>query len=137
MRFMKWIGLAAAVSLAVACFYPWVFIESKNIIVTGVRSEGTDFGKPGYFHLFMIAFFLLFNFIPRVWAKRSNLLVVALNLAWAIRNYMIISSCHMGECPEKRVSIYILLFSSILLLVSALFPDVNISKVKSDKSLGK
>lgn len=85
----------------------------------------------------MIAFFLLFNFIPRVWAKRSNLLVVALNLAWAIRNYMIISSCHMGECPEKRVSIYILLFSSILLLVSALFPDVNISKVKSDKSLGK
>ncbi len=34
MRWMKWIGLAAAILLIISCFIPWVFIESKNITVT-------------------------------------------------------------------------------------------------------
>jgi len=49
--------------------------------------------------------YLLFTFIPRVWAKRWNLLIVALNISWAARNYFIISACSGGECPEKKSGI--------------------------------
>ena len=130
MRYMKWIGLVAAALLSASCFFPWVFIESKNIIVSGVDATGTGFGKPGYFHFIMIIFFIFFNFIPKVWAKRSNLLIAALNLAWAIRNYFIISSCQLGDCPVKKTAIFLLIPSAVIMLIAALFPDIKIKEKK-------
>lgn len=130
MRYMKWIGLAAAVLLVVSCFTPWVFIESRNITVSGIDATGTNFGKPGYFNLLMGFFFLLFHFIPKVWAKRSNLLITALNLGWAIRNYFIISMCRGGECPEKEAGIYLMLLASLIMIVTALFPDIKLKEEK-------
>jgi hypothetical protein len=127
---MKWIGLLATIALVIACFFPWVYIESKNITVTGVSSVGTNFGKPGYFHFFLAAFYLVFNFISRVWAKRANLLVVALNIGWAVRNYFLISACAAGECPEKKAALYIVLISSLVMLVAALLPKVELQAEK-------
>lgn len=130
MRYMKWIGLAAAVLLVISCFTPWVFIESRNITVSGIDATGTNFGKPGYFNLLMTFIFLLFHFTPKVWAKRSNLLITALNLGWAIRNYFIISMCRGGECPEKETGIYLMLLASLIMIVSALFPDIKLKEEK-------
>jgi hypothetical protein len=127
---MKWIGLIATIALIIACFFPWVYIESKDIIITGVNSGGTNFGKPGYFHFFLAAFYLVFNLVPRVWAKRTNLLVVALNIAWAARNYIIISACSGGECPQKKIALYIVLISSVLMLIAALLPKVELPEEK-------
>ena len=130
MRFIKWIGFATAVLLIAACFLPWIYIESKNITVSGVNATGTGFGKPGYFHFMMAALFIFFNFVQKVWAKRSNLLVAALNLAWAVRNYFIISSCHMGDCPVKKAAIFILIPASVILLIVVLFPDIKLAEKK-------
>ena len=128
MRYMKWIGLFAVILLIVSCFLPWVIIPSKNIVVSGVESTGTNFGKPGYTHFVLSFFFIIFHFIPRLWAKRSNLLVVALNIAWAIRNYFIISMCREGDCPEKQIGLWLVLLASILILIAALFPDIKLKE---------
>jgi hypothetical protein len=120
---MKWIGIGAAALLVVACFMIWVIIPSKNIVVTGIDSTGTNFGKPGYFHFICTFFFLVFLLLPRLWAKRSNLLVTAINLAWAVRNYFIITACREGDCPEKHLAVFLVVAASVLMLVSALFPD--------------
>jgi hypothetical protein len=125
---MKWIGLFAVILLIVACFLPWVIIPSKNILVSGVESTGTNFGKPGYTHFVLSFFFIIFHFIPKLWAKRSNLLVVALNIAWAIRNYFIISMCREGDCPEKQIGLWLVLLASILILIAALFPDIKLKE---------
>lgn len=122
---MKWIGLIATIALVIACFFPWVFIESKNITVRGIDSTGTTFGKPGYFHFILAAIFIAFNFTPRIWAKRMNLLVTALNIGWATRNYFLISACAGGECPEKKAALYVVLISSFVMLVAALLPKVQ------------
>ncbi|MEQ1676164.1 MAG: hypothetical protein ABL876_05670 [Chitinophagaceae bacterium] len=127
---MKWIGLAAAILLTVACFSPWVVIESRHITISGIDATGTNYGKPGYLHLVMVVFFLLFHFIPRVWAKRANLLVVGINTAWAIRNFFIIAVCRGGECPERKMGMYMLLLASLLMLLAALFPDVELDEKK-------
>jgi hypothetical protein len=125
---MKWIGLAAVILLIVSCFLPWVIIASKNIVVKGVDSTGTNFGKPGYTHFVLSFFFVIFHFVPRLWAKRVNLLIVALNIAWAIRNYFIISMCREGECPEKQTGLWLVMLASILMLVAALFPDIRLKE---------
>lgn len=126
MRYMKWIGLLAIILLVVSCFSPWVIIPSKNIVVTGVDSTGTNFGKPGYVHFILGFFFIVFHFIPKLWAKRINLLIVALNIAWAIRNYLIISMCRTGECPEKQIGLWLVLAASVLMLIAALFPAIKL-----------
>ena len=128
MRYMKWIGLAAVILLVVSCFTPWVIISSQNIIVSGVDATGTNFGKPGYAHFVLGFFFIIFHFIPKLWAKRVNLLIVALNIAWGIRNYFIISMCREGECPEKQIGLWLVIAASILMLLAALFPDIKLKK---------
>jgi hypothetical protein len=133
MRWMKWTGVAAAVLLIISCFTPWVIIESKNITISGIDATGTSFGKPGYFHLLMSFFFILFSFIPRVWSKRSNILVIAMNFAWAVRNYFSITACEGGECPVKKTGIYLILLASVLMMAAALFPDMKLPGEKEKR----
>src|SRR5215207_3598180 len=128
MRYMKWIGLLALILLVYSCFLPWIIIPSKNIIVSGVDSTGTNFGKPGYAHFVLGLFFIILHLIPKLWAKRVNLLIVALNIAWAVRNYFIISMCREGECPEKQIGLWLVLAASVLMLVAALFPDIQLKE---------
>ena len=130
MRYLKWIGLAAAILLVISCFLPWVTVVSKNITISGAEAPGTNYGKPGYFHLVMIVFFIVFTLVPRVWAKRANLLIVAMNLAWGIRNYFILSICQGGECPIKEVGIYLMMLACIIMFISALFPDMKLKEGK-------
>ncbi|MES1215475.1 MAG: hypothetical protein ABUT20_08160 [Bacteroidota bacterium] len=134
MRWMKWIGLMAAVLLIASCFTPWVFIESKNITVSGVDATGTNFGKPGYFHFIMTTLFVICSMIPRVWAKRSNLLICAFNLAWSIRNFILISTCRMGECPEKKSGLYLTLLASAIMLLTSFFPDIKLKTREPEKT---
>ncbi len=126
MRWIKWTGIAAAVLLIVISFLPWVTLASRNISVSGIDATGTNFGKPAYFHFLFVALFIVLTLISSVMAKRLNLLVTALNLAWAVRNYFIITLCRGGECPEKQVSIYLVVVCSVLMLVSAMFPDMKL-----------
>lgn len=130
MRYMKWIGLLAVILLIVSCFLPWVIITSQNITVSGVDSTGTNFGKPGYAHFVLGFFFIVFHLIPKLWAKRVNLLIVALNIAWAVRNYFIISTCREGDCPEKQMGLWLVLLASALMLIAALFPDIELKEEK-------
>ena len=115
-----WLGCIAAVGLIITCFFPWVTIESKHIVISGVQAEGTTFGKPGYFHLMVTVVYLLLLFINRKWSKQINLFLSAMNVGWAIRNFTIISACQMGECPQKHIALYLLIVFSILMLAGAL-----------------
>lgn len=125
---MKWIGVMAAVLLIVSCFTPWVIIESKGITVSGIDATGTNYGKPGYFHFIFSFFFLLFTFIQKIWAKRFNLLVVAVNVAWAAKNYFLLTACAGGECPVSQIGLWLMLFTSGVMLMSSFFPDIEIKQ---------
>ena len=103
----------------------WVIIPSKNIVVSGLNATGTNFGKPGYFHFICTFFFVLFSLVPKIWAKRVNLFVTAVNLAWALRNFFIITACREGDCPDKHIAIYLVLLASVLMLTAALLPDIK------------
>lgn len=130
MRWLQWTGIAAAVLLIASCFMVWVVIPSKNISVSGVDAAGTSWGKPGYLHLLLTLFFIAFTLIPKIGVKRVNLVVTALNLAWAIRNFFLISACSGGECPERHTGFYLTLIASVLMLVSSLFPDIKMQEKK-------
>jgi hypothetical protein len=122
MRYSNWLGIAAVLLLVIACIMPWVLIPSKELVISGIDARGTRYGKPGYLHLLLGFFYLIFTLIPAVWAKRFNLLVVAFNLAWTLRNFLILSMCRGGECPQRLTGLYLVALAGVLMLIAALFP---------------
>ena len=129
-RYMKWTGVLAAVLLVISCFTPWVNIVSQKIVVSGIDTTGTNYGKPAYLHFVLSAFFLALTFIQRVWAKRFNLLVTAINLAWAARNYFVLTICAAGECPVSQTGLWLMMIASVLMLLSSFFPDIELPQQK-------
>lgn len=127
MRYLKWIGVGAAILLVVAGFLPWVGIDFKNLTITGIDTTGTTYGKPAYFHFILAVLFIICSLIQRVWAKRLNLVVTAVNLAWAVRNFFILATCSGGECPQRQIGLWLVLIASLIMLAAALFPDMKIS----------
>ena len=49
---------------------------------------------------------------------------------WAVRNYFLVSACAGGECPEKKLALYIVLICSFVMLAAALFPSVELTERK-------
>lgn len=117
------ITVLAIVVVIVACFIPWMRVEEPTLLtITGVDTEGTRYGKPAYGHFIWSVLVLLCTFIPKIWAKRINLLFAACNLAWAIRNFAIIPSCDGGICPIKLTGLYLILGASVVIMITAFFP---------------
>ncbi|MBV9986386.1 MAG: hypothetical protein JO301_01805 [Chitinophagaceae bacterium] len=125
MKYSQTIGIIATLILAVLCFMPWTYIASRQLLVYGMHAEGTNFGKPGLFHLILGGMMLLLFAVPKIGAKRTNVFVAALNLAWAFRNFLLLSSCMMGECPEKKPALYIIIVLAVIIQLMALLPKVD------------
>lgn len=123
-------ALAAAILLIVSAFTPWIIIEDRKIVVSGIDAAGTNFGKPAYLHFVFTFFYIVFVFTPRIWAKRINLAIAGVNLAWALRNFIVIPACQAGDCPDKQTGIYLMALASLLMLVAALFPDIELPEKK-------
>jgi hypothetical protein len=128
MKYSQPIGIAATLALMAVCFMPWSFIVSKQITVTGFYAVGTNFGKPGLFNFALCVIMLAMFLIPAIWAKRTNVFIAALNLAWSFRNFLLITACMMGECPEKKPALYALLALSLIIQVMVLLPKMEVKK---------
>jgi uncharacterized membrane protein YuzA (DUF378 family) len=128
MKYSQQAGLLAAVFLIIVCFLPWTYIVSRQITITGLSAMGTNFGKPGLFNIAMSAIALFLFSVPRLWAKRTNVFVCAINLSWSIRNYIILSTCMLGECPEKKLALYVLVALAAVMQLMALFPRIELKK---------
>ena len=126
MRIKKIGLLVIAVILLATLFFPWVVIESKNIIITGMQADGTTYGKPGLLTLFFAGLTTVFSLVPRIWAHRICMICSALNAGWALRNFIILSVCQGGECPQRQPAFYLYLISSILLVIAVLIQDMKL-----------
>lgn len=126
MRFMRWLAILAACILIISCFFPWVTVNaSKEFVATGFDAVAIGFGKPALVHTFFSVLFIIFLLIRRIWSLRTSFFISAFNVAWAIRNFVLMGTCRDGICPTKHTGIYVMLTSSILMLVFILFSDVK------------
>ena len=129
-RYLHWIGLAACITLIVSCFLPWVYYADLNQSFTGFYSYKNEYGKPGKFLMIFAAISFLFMLLPKVWAKRANLLICPLTLAYAIKSFILFGSCYNNYCPEKLFGLYLMLACAVVMLVAAVFPNVRVAEKK-------
>ena len=121
-RYSRWIALGAFLLLAAACFLPWTYHGDIQKTFNGFFSEKNIYGKPAKFLLIAGGFSALFAFMPKLWLKRTALFLSGLNVAYAIKTFLMYGACYLGYCPEKKIGLFLMLISTILLLVAAMFP---------------
>ena len=123
MRLKFFLSFLAVALLILSCFLPWMVIESKSMTITGVDTGPTKFGKPGYFHFIWAGLYLLFLTIDKLWAKRVAIGLAAFNIAWALRNFLLLPACAGGECPVKKEGLYLLLVASLAMFITPLLSE--------------
>ena len=125
MKYSQLIGCIGVIILAGICYLPWSVIPERNIIVTGMSAPGTQFGKPGVMHLVLGIILFRFFILSKIWSTRLNLVVGAINFAWSIRNFILLSTCYMGECPMKKPGLYLESVFSLLIFIMTFLPDLE------------
>jgi hypothetical protein len=130
MKYSAHIGILFCGILVLTSYFPWIYIESLHLHVTGVGADiKTVFGKPALMNFYLLPLIVLLFLIPKLWAKKINPFIGAINFAWALRNILLLSTCRNGECPQQKIALYLYFISAIVILVMTLLP--NKLKVKS------
>ncbi|HEX2683168.1 MAG TPA: hypothetical protein VHL77_04520 [Ferruginibacter sp.] len=127
-RLLNWAGIAACIILIISCFLPWTFHADLNQTFNGFYSYDNHYGKPGKFLALFGALILVFMILPKLWAKRANLFISALTVAYAIKTYILFGSCYNNYCPQKLFGLYLMLASSVIILAAAVFPNMRVGE---------
>ena len=133
--YSRWIALSAFVLLAVACFLPWTFHADIQKTFTGFYTEKNIYGRPAKFLLIFGGLSALFAFIPKLWLKRTALFMSGLNVAYGIKTFLMFGACYQGYCPEKKIGLFLMLISTILLMIAAMFPAGEIKQQPAVESI--
>ncbi len=126
MKYSQLIGIILGLMLITVCYFPWSYIESKDIMVTGMSAPGTNFGKPGLMNIYVTVASIILFAIPKIWAKRTNLFFTMFNMGWSIRNFIILAVQFYGETPVRQWGLYVSLILSILMFIMSLLPKLEI-----------
>lgn len=128
MKYSQAIGILLSLLLIYSTTQPLVIIDSKHWVITGWETGASSFGQPGKFLVYFAILNILCFALPYIFAKRTNIIIAALILAWSIRNYLILSTCYMGECPQKQWALYACIALSAGILIMTFLPKINIDK---------
>lgn len=127
MKFYKQIGVAASLLLVISCFLPWAYYPDLHLSFNGFFSEKEIYGKPGKVFIFFAACSVILIFIEKIWAKRTLIFITAFNLGYLIRTYILFTTCYNAFCPRKEYGLYLLILSSIVLMIVSFFPDLKVA----------
>ncbi|CAN5685465.1 hypothetical protein BH11BAC3_BH11BAC3_17760 [soil metagenome] len=111
---------------------PWAYYNDASITnlsertFTGFYSYKNNYGKPGKLLVLIALIVLTLMLLPKIWAKRSNLFVCALAVGYSIKSYILFSSCYNAYCPDKKAGLYLMLFTTIVMLVASAFPNLSL-----------
>jgi len=131
MKYSQWIGVAASLLLIAACFLPWAYYPDLQKNFTGFFSELNRYGRPGKVLVFLAVLALILFLTPRIWAKRTNMLLGAVILAFSIRSYIVFTACYRGICPDKKEGIFLILIAPVIMTLSAILADTKLKETTS------
>jgi hypothetical protein len=128
LKYSKYIGLAAAFVLILACFLPWAHYPDIDKTFTGFFSEQNRYGKPGKLFVVLAIICSALFLVPKIWAQRLNMVMAVLTIAFAVRTYILFTACYRGICPEKQIGIFLLVGCSIIILLASVLPDMKLKE---------
>ncbi len=126
MKYYKLTGFAACALLIISCFMPWAYYADLHKSFTGFFSEQNIYGRPGKVFVFFAVCSAILIYLDKLWAKRTLIFFVAINIGYLIKTYVLFTTCYSTICPQKEYGLYLLIFSSVMLLIVSFFPDTKV-----------
>lgn len=94
-----------------------------NRTVDGFDPGVTRFGQAAKLHVVFTGLYVLCLLLGKNWSYQAAFYISAVNIAWMIANFLKIPKCDGGICPEKQPALFIILITSLLMLLSVVFID--------------
>jgi hypothetical protein len=82
------------------------------------------YGRPGILLSLFAGLGIAFHLIPKIWAKRANLLFAALCVAYAIKSYFMFSAAYSGFVPQLEAGIWVMLGATVVHMAIAIVGKV-------------
>ena len=83
------------------------------------------YGKPGKLIVGLSVIAIIMFAMKKVWAKRVNWIICAILGAYALKTYILFSSCYRGICPEKQPAIYFIVIAPAVMLLMTFLPEIT------------
>ncbi|WPQ60809.1 hypothetical protein SIO70_20860 [Chitinophaga sancti] len=130
----KIFGLLSVVVVIVCTFLPWitVVLEGKELVFTGLRTYGSNFGEPGKVNVFFAGVIGVLFMLKGKMPPRFNLFLAAFLAAWTFRNLLLFSRCEMGVCPDRHIALFLSFVAALGAFVSVLFTTDGKADKKDD-----
>lgn len=127
MKYAAITGIAAALLLILFCFMPWAFYPDLQENFSGFYSSHNHYGKPGKAFIFLSVITIILFGVPRTWAKWANQVTAVIIFAYALKTYVLFSSCYNTICPQVKFALPAMLGSALVILVCTLLSRAKIS----------
>jgi hypothetical protein len=127
LKYAALIGIAAALFLIAFCFLPWAFYPDLQENFTGFYSSHNHYGKPGKAILFLSVLSIILFLVPKAWAKWTNQVTGVILFAYALKTYILFSSCYNTICPQIKFALPAVLGTSLIILVCTLLSKLKVA----------
>ncbi len=111
---------------------PWAYFNDPSISTdaqrtfTGLYTYQNYYGKPGKFLIFFAALSLFLKIMPKVWAKRVDLFLCAIAMAYGLKSFFEYKGVYGGVVPVLHTGLFLMLGSLLVMMMAAIFPDLRI-----------
>lgn len=127
MKYAHYVGIAAALFLILTCFIPWAYYPDIQESFTGFYSKQNNYGKPGKTFVFLSLISIVFFLIPKIGAKWANQVLGVIIFAYALKTYILFSSCYNTICPQVKPGLIGMMGFSTVILICTLLSKAGIN----------
>lgn len=134
-KVLHYTAIISCIALIATCFIPWVHYNNIDVTFNGYNvkqfATGVNYGRAGIIITILVSISLLFTLMQSVVAKRVNMFLCALLVAYTLRTYVIFTGSLFDGEVTKLAGIYLIVILSFVLVFCSVFPSL-----KSEEKLG-
>ena len=125
-KYLHYLAIVATLAIIATCFIPWVHYNNIDVTFNGYNvkkfATGVYYGRAGIIITIFAAISLLFTLMPSIVAKRVNMFLCALLVAYTLRTYVIFTGSLFDGEVTKLAGIYLIVFLSFVMVICSVFP---------------
>ena len=134
---IHYLAIVATLAIIATCFIPWVHYNNIDVTFNGYNvkkfATGVYYGRAGIIITIFAAISLLFTLMQSMVAKRVNMFLCALLVAYTLRTYVIFTGSLFDGEVTKLAGIYLIVILSFVMVICSVFPYLK----KEEKFFGE
>ncbi len=125
-KILHYTSIMSCIALIATCFIPWVHYNNIDVTFNGYNvkrfATGVYYGRAGIIITIFAATSCLLTLTQSVVAKRINMFLCALLVAYTLRTYVIFTGSLFDGEVTKLAGIYLIVILSLVMVICSVFP---------------